>query len=74
MGHFAELFDYGGVYLGDAVAVHVQPDRGGPIVVPAPLRVFEPAPIALHDDEGILLVVLGHLGVGVPDVVPVQPG
>src|SRR5262249_21724337 len=65
------LLSEGVVYLGDAMAVDVAPQRGGAVDVGASDEVIQKAALGPLDDEGRLGHVGGHGGEGVPDVVAV---
>jgi len=73
MGDLAELVLDGPVQLLLPVSVEIYPERGAAVEILPPLGVDEIVALACLDNEGVLLLPPGHLGEGVPDVLPVEP-
>ena len=68
VGQAAELLHDGGVDGPDAVAVHVDPQRGDTVEVAAPFGVDQLAALGPLDDQGVVLHPPLHGGERVPDV------
>ena len=71
VAHEVHLLFYGLVYFLHAVAVHVDPEGRDAVYVAVSFRVRQAAPLGALDDYRVPLLVLLHLGEGVPDEFPV---
>ena len=72
MGDLAQLALDGGVEPGMVVPVQIGPDGGVGVEILAAMRIPQHGAVALHDEDGLALEPVPHLGEGMPEVAVVQ--